>query len=172
MNNHLKILILVIIAVLALYLIPTKTNETSEVVVDFHSCEEAGGEILEIYPQQCRWQGKTFTEDLSENPEVVVETPKPGDLVTSPLVVKGQARGYWFFEANLPITLKDENGKILAQQGFQAIGDWITNDYVRFEGTLDFANPETEFGVLIIEKDNPSGLSEFDASFAVPVRFR
>ncbi|MBI2356036.1 MAG: Gmad2 immunoglobulin-like domain-containing protein [Candidatus Doudnabacteria bacterium] len=118
------------------------------------------------------------TQDNGQTPseqtqaEVVIETPQRGDLVKSPLAVKGKAKGIWFFEANLPVTLKDQNGKILAQKGFQAKGEWMTEDYVEFEDTLTFAAPTTEFGVLVIENDNPSGLKEFEKSFAVPVRFK
>ncbi|MBI4363448.1 MAG: Gmad2 immunoglobulin-like domain-containing protein [Candidatus Doudnabacteria bacterium] len=123
--------------------------------------------ILYTLPQPSNHEEEPFLET-----DVQVATPKPGDLVSSPLVVEGKARGTWFFEANLPVTLKDSNGKILAQKGFMAQGEWMTEDHVSFEGTLEFAQPETEYGVLLIEKDNPSELSEFDASFAVPVRFR
>lgn len=109
---------------------------------------------------------------VTYNPEVVVETPAWGDLVSSPLKVSGKARGTWYFEANLPVRLEDQTGKILAQKGFSAIGDWMTEDYVEFADILEFATPATEYGRIIIDKDNPSGLSEFDASFAIPVRFR
>lgn len=119
---------------------------------------------------------QTSDEEIKEQAEVVVETPQRGDLVTSPLLVKGKARGTWFFEANLPVTLKDQDGKILAQKGFMANppagGDWMTEDYVEFEDSLTFTAPTTEFGVLIIQNDNPSGLEENEKSFAVPVRFK
>jgi len=111
-------------------------------------------------------------EEPTFEPEVVVDQPEYGALVASPLKVSGKARGTWFFEANIPVTLKDSNGKILAQKGFQAKGEWMTEEFVEFEDTLIFATPETEFGVLLIEKDNPSGLPENDAAFAVPVRFK
>lgn len=116
------------------------------------------------------------THDDEEEPfqeiEVQVMSPQPGDLVTSPVTIKGKARGFWFFEANIPVTLKDSNGKILAQKGFQAKSSWMTEDFVEFEGTLEFVQPDTEFGLILIQKDNPSGLPEHDAEFAVPVRFK
>ena|SRR3989338_5233176 len=175
MKNYIKYATLIFIAAVALYLIPWQKDEVQPppvVVVDFDSCVESGGAIAESLPRQCHIAGKWFTEDLAENPEVVVETPQPDDLVSSPLTVKGKARGFWFFEANIPVTLKDVNGKILAQKGFQAKGEWMTEDYVEFEDQLVFTAPETDIGTLFIEKDNPSGLPQFDAQFAVPVRFR
>ena len=110
--------------------------------------------------------------DAVASADVVIDTPQSGDLVSSPLTVKGRARGFWFFEATLPVALKDQSGAALVRQAAQARGEWMTEDYVEFEVVLEFAAPSAEAGELVIEKDNPSGLPANDASFAVPVRFR
>jgi hypothetical protein len=177
MNNQLKNIIiavlLVAVAVLVLMVVPKKDKDQAANVTDYLTCVDAGYPVLESFPAQCRTpDGRTFTEDTNENAEVIVETPARGALVKSPLTVTGKARGNWYFEANLPVTLKDTNGKVLAQVGAQALGEWMTTDYVNFTTVLNFAQPETEFGVLLIQKDNPSGEPQFDAEFAIPVRFR
>ena len=151
MNRYIQLAILIVLAAAALFLIPHKpqapvTNTNQQ--------------------QQSDQDEEEFT------PEVVVDQPKYGDLVTSPMTVSGKAKGFWFFEANIPVELKDANGKSLVKQGLHAGGDWMTSDYVPFSGTLTFPQPETEFGVLIIEKDNPSGDPANDSSFAVPVKFK
>jgi hypothetical protein len=185
MNNNLKnaiiVILLAVVAGLVLYLLP-KTRDNSNnadddakqaAVHDFLTCSESGYPVMESYPAQCRTpDGRTFVEDISENAEVVISTPMTGQVVSSPLTVSGKAKGNWFFEANLPVTLKDEKGKILAQKGAQAQGDWMTTEYVNFTVVLEFQQPDTQYGVLLIEKDNPSGLPENDASYAIPVRFR
>lgn len=169
MKIWLKLLILVLALGVAFFALDGKKRR----VADFHSCIDAGYPTLESFPRQRKTpDGQTFTEEIKELPEVIVETPTRGALVTSPLTVKGKARGTWFFEANLPVTLKDQNGKILAQKGFQAKTNWMTEDYVEFEDSLTFSMPATEYGVLVIENDNPSGLPENEKSFAVPVRFK
>jgi hypothetical protein len=44
---------------------------------------------------------------------------------------------------------------------------------VPFQANLDFTIPENlERGYLVISKDNPSGLPEYDASFKIPVKFK
>jgi len=172
MNKYLQILILGTLVLLVVFFLPSPEPKAPE-ITDFHSCEEAGGVISEGTVVTCTTEdGQVFSEEESSVPEVILDTPKFGELVSSPMIVTGRARGFWFFEANIPVTLKDQNGNILAQQSFQADGDWMTEDYVEFSDTLTFPTPTTEFGVLIISKDNPSGLEEFDASFAVPVRFK
>lgn len=101
-----------------------------------------------------------------------VSSPRPDDLVASPLTVEGEARGYWYFEASFPARLLDGNGKELAVVPAQAQGEWMTTEYVPFKVTLEFAEPDTDVGTLVLEKDNPSGLPEYADELRVPVRFR
>lgn len=175
MNNAriLQIGVLIILTAVALFVIKLKPKTSLPVVTDFSSCVDAqGGQVLQTFPPICTYEGKSFVQQPPiQQASVIVDTPQPNDLVTSPLVVQGRAVGSWYFEANLPVTLKDTNGNVLAQKGFQAIGDWMTPNYVDFDDTLTFTTPATQYGVLIISKDNPSGLPQNDASFAVPVRF-
>src|SRR5690606_9479926 len=91
-----------------------------------------------------------------------ITTPKPGDTITSPLTITGEARGVWFFEGDFPIVLQDSNGEVVAEYYASAQGEWMTEDFVPFKSTLVFENPETtnNKGTLILKKDNPSGLPE------------
>lgn len=100
-----------------------------------------------------------------------VTTPLSGAKITSPLVVRGEARGNWYFEASFPVLLRDANGKELVVKPAQAQGEWMTTEFVPFEVTLNFAKPTTKTGTLILEKDNPSGLLEHAAQIEIPVVF-
>jgi hypothetical protein len=97
---------------------------------------------------------------------------KSGDLVKSPLTVTGEARGTWYFEASFPVRILDANGKELGVMPAQAQGDWMTTNFVPFKVVLPFATSTTATGTLVLEKDNPSGLPEHDASIRIPIRFR
>ncbi len=104
--------------------------------------------------------------------------PTANGLVASPLVVRGEAPGTWFFEASLPVRLETETGEILAQAAGQAERDssgevtWMTVNPVPFSTTLVFAVPlGVERGYLVVAKDNPSGLPENAQEIRVPVRF-
>ena len=170
-----QIIVLVALVALAWFLLPhvhqPQTQPTVN-VTDFASCQQAGGALTDGDPVTCSYNGHTYSESQSTQPEVMLDTPQYGDLVHSPMTVSGKARGNWFFEANLPVVLKDENGKVLAQQGMHATADWMTTDYVPFTGTLTFDPGTAQYGVLIISKDNPSGLPQYDSSVAVPIRFK
>lgn len=107
-----------------------------------------------------------------------LEKPGPSQLIASPLLVAGEARGYWFFEASFPVRIYDANGVELGVVPAQAQKDpvtgeinWMTTDFVPFQATLYFKKPVTATGTLILEKDNPSGLPENSAELIVPVVF-
>lgn len=103
--------------------------------------------------------------------EIEVFVPTIDAIIVSPQELSGRARGSWFFEANMPVTLIDENKKILAKAPLQAQGEWMTADFVPFAGSIIFEKPATKSGILIFENDNPSGFPEHAKSFTVPVRF-
>jgi hypothetical protein len=116
----------------------------------------------------------TVTEsgDVAGVVDVVVESPEAEAVVTSPLEVRGEAKGNWFFEGSLPVKLEDGNGEVLALAPAQAEGDWMTESMVGFHTTLTFSESTTTDGVLVVAKDNPSGLPEYDQEIRIPVRFQ
>ena len=147
------------------------------IITSFNECAAKGYPILESYPRQCKTpDGKTFTEDIGNELEkadlIKIDNPRPNQLIESPLFVKGEARGYWYFEASFPVKLFDDNGFLLGVMPAQALGDWMTEDFVEFSATLSFAVPSTLKGRLVLEKDNPSGLPENSDELRVPVLFK
>lgn len=104
-----------------------------------------------------------------KNAEVVVFSPKPNQVIKTPLAIEGKARGYWFFEASFPVRLLDDSGKEIATGIMQAQDDWMTMDFVAFKGELNFISSKTSNGTLVFQKDNPSGLPENDKEFKIPV---
>lgn len=106
-----------------------------------------------------------------QHEDIVVHSPTASMTVESPLVVVGEARGTWYFEASFPIELVDANGLRLAIVPAQAQEDWMTEAFVPFSATLTFNAPTTATGTLILHKDNPSGLPEYDDELRIPIRF-
>ena len=101
-----------------------------------------------------------------------VTTPTPHAEITSPLLITGEARGPWFFEASFPVVLTDWDGLIITQGFATAQDDWMTEDFVPFTVTLEFEKPDYgKNGTLILQKDNPSGLPENDDALEIPVVF-
>lgn len=64
------------------------------------------------------------------------------------------------------------DGLIIAEGIATAKTDWMTTDFVEFEGELTFVVDENVYsnrGALILKKDNPSGLPENDDALEIPV---
>jgi hypothetical protein len=98
--------------------------------------------------------------------------PRPNQTIESPLTITGEARGNWFFEASFPIKIYDGNGKLLGTTIAQAQADWMTNEFVPFQASLDFSFSSTQKGILVLEKDNPSGLPQNADQLSIPVSFK
>ena len=104
---------------------------------------------------------------------IVVDSPAAGALVTSPLEVRGEARGSWFFEGDFPLVLTDGRGKVVAKGFCTAKKEWMTDEFVPFEGILEFKKPGSgDKGMLILKKNNPTGLPEHDDALEIPVLFK
>ncbi len=116
----------------------------------------------------------TSQGEIKKAPEkelIRVQSPQPGAVVRPPLLVRGEARGPWYFEGDFPLILKDARGNILSRGFASAQGEWMTTDFVPFSGRLEFTPPAGAEGELVLQKDNPSGLRELDDSVIIPVVF-
>lgn len=155
-------------------IVPTTTP--SVVVSNFEECARVVGVVMESYPRQCRYQDQTFVEEVGGVVEkmdlIQLTTPQPNEVISTPLVVSGQARGSWFFEGSFPVTLTNWDGLIIAEGVAQAQGEWMTTEFVPFSVTLTFEYPTLyDRGSLILKKENPSGLPENDDALEIPVKF-
>jgi len=166
------LVVIIILGIVAYILAPKLDTEPKLTVNNFNECVSAGYPILESYPRQCNTlEGKNFVEDIGNELEksdlVKVNNPRPNTLIQSPLIVEGEARGFWFFEASFPVKIF-----LLGIVPAQALGEWMTDDFVGFEANLPFAAPSISRGRLVLEKDNPSGLSEKADELIIPVSFK
>lgn len=156
---------ILLIAIGAWWFFADESNkeEPAACTMDAKIC--ADGSSVGRVPPQCDF-APCPKEDL-----IQVETPRANEIISSPLVIKGKARGAWFFEASFPVNLYDGNGQLLAATTAQAKEDWTSEDFVPFEAKLEFLPPETGKGTLVLEKDNPSGLAENADELRMPVFF-
>ena len=179
MNNKIIILIVVIaiVAVVGSVLFfKFKTPLSEQQINSFDECVSAGYPVLESYPRQCKFSGeRIFTEYIGNELEKInlirIDSPRPNQVIESPIDIRGSARGFWFFEASFPVRILDESGDILGESIVQAEGEWMTEEFVPFKAKLEFNTSVVGKGTLILEKDNPSGLPEHADRLVVPVRF-
>ncbi len=104
---------------------------------------------------------------------VLLDSPRPGAIISSPLRIKGQARGTWFFEGDFPVILMNSHGEKIAESYASAKDEWMTENFVFFEGIINFDRfLPGQRGTLALKKDNPTGLTQFDDKLEIPIYFK
>lgn len=135
------------------------------------------GLALGFYYQSLPEQSPAPVEKVNDSAQsfedlIYVDAPLVGQVISQPLIVTGKARGTWFFEASFPVVLTNWDGLIIAEGLATAQSNWMTEDFVPFVATLEYSMPGPyNRGALILQKDNPSGLPEYDAALEIPVLF-
>lgn len=102
----------------------------------------------------------------SESGNIKVDKPRAGTAVSSPLLVKGEART---FESTFQIRLKDSGGKIIKEKTatYQASD---TGQFGAFGELLIFDKPETDTGTLEVFSLSAKDGTEID-KITIPLKF-
>jgi len=124
------------------------------------------GSYVGRIPPNCR-----FSLCPGEKEGILISSPKIDEEIKSPLEIKGEARGTWFFEAQFNAVIMDSHGNKLGEAILTAESDWMTSEFIPFKGKLNFSQPSTSQGILKFLSANPSGLPEHQKVFEVPVEF-
>lgn len=170
---HLTIILLL---AAAYYIFFGYVDNNQKEINSFEDCVMEGNPVMESYPRQCRSGEKTYVENIGNEFDKIdlirINSPRPNQIIKSPLVIEGEARGNWYFEGDFPIVLTDWDGKIIAEGFAVAGGEWMTENFVSYKAELEFELPKySNKGTLILQKDNPSGLPEFDDVLEIPIFF-
>ncbi len=108
----------------------------------------------------CGEPQNVFTTVKGNSDIIKIMKPLAGESIYSPLRIEGEARGTWYFEASFSIKLLDDKGNEIASGIAQAQSDWMTENFVPFITTIQFAVATSTNGTLVFVKDNPSDLPE------------
>lgn len=143
----------------------------SRIASNFEECLTKGGQVMESYPRQCIFNGINFREDILMiyKDLITVTNIRPGQSINSPLSIEGKARGNWYFEASFPVSIINESGDVLGSGIATAQDEWMTENFVPFKSEINFSVGNNTKGFIILKKDNPSGLVEFDDEFKIPI---
>lgn len=168
-------IVILLIGVLGAYYFYHQQKEIRE-ISNFDACAAAGFPVMDSYPGQCRTpDGRSFTQGIGNElqfiNEILLSNPRPNQKIPSPLKIQGKAIGMWYFEGRFSAELYDKNNILLGNAILTAQGEWMTEEFVPFEGSLKFEKPESQNGKLIIKNANPSGLPENEKALTVPVNF-
>jgi hypothetical protein len=128
--------------------------------IDGKPVEAIGGEGVVVDPPVGR---KAFEK---QTPAILVESPTPGSVVTSPLRVRGTANT---FEATLNLRLLDGSGKVLYDNFTTATSGSGTRG--TFEQTIPFTISKDGPGTLVAYEHSAADGSEINV-VRIPVELR
>ncbi|MDD3098212.1 MAG: Gmad2 immunoglobulin-like domain-containing protein [Candidatus Pacebacteria bacterium] len=164
-----KSYLLIIIFILGLILLGTGyyflNKEKADIVCTMDAKECPDGSFVGRIPPDCE-----FALCPGEEKGIFVFSPQRDQEIGTPLKITGEAKGPWYFEAQFSAELYNNDNELLGTAILTAKDDWMTEDFVAFEGDLDFHGQITSSGVLRFLSANPSGLAENQKTFEVPVK--
>jgi len=165
-----KAIIFLIIVVLLLVIwfgfrfLGVKLSKPVACTMEAKECSD--GSYVSRIPPKCE-----FAPCPGEKEGILISFPKRNAKIKSPLKIEGEARGFWFFEAQFSAELYDANDNFLGRAILTAKKDWMTENFLPFEGELTFIPALTPRGTLKFLSANPSGLAENQKIFELPVQF-
>ncbi|MFB6212637.1 MAG: PQQ-dependent sugar dehydrogenase [Candidatus Magasanikbacteria bacterium] len=131
--------------------------------------DDKAGVIYKVTYNQNKNEGESTGNDLGK--PVTLEYPTKGAKLGKSFVVKGSAKGTWYFEGNFSVRVLNKNNQEIASARAQAQGDWMTKEMVPFKAELTLPKKASGSGFLVLEKANPSGIPEKAESIRIPVNF-
>lgn len=165
MKKFLAVLIILVgLVVVWLGLMFLFGKESSVCTTDLKECLD--GSFVGRVPPKCE-----FAFCPGEKEGILISLPRTNEKIKSPLKIEGQAKGFWFFEAQFNAELLDSQGNKLGETILTAKSDWMTENFVPFEGELNFSKPSTSFGTLKFLSANPFGSPENQKFFEIAVQF-
>lgn len=167
--------ICIVIGAAVLVMVPAPVKAPTTAPTGFAECAKYFP-VAESYPRTCRTNlGQIFTENIGNAIEmqdtVVVDTPKPGDSISSPVTISGRARGTYFFEGNFPVEVRSNSGEVVGRGVAETKQPWTTSEFIKFTATITFTKPFGSTGTLVLKNDNPSGDPERSIELDIPITF-
>ena len=104
--------------------------------------------------------------------EIRITIPVFNQTLTSPFIIKGEAKGTWFFEGDFPIHLFTIDHHLITTAIASTEYDWMTESFIPFEATLSFDTPIDQNGYILIQNNNPSDNIQLNKMIRIPIRFK
>lgn len=119
----------------------------------------------------CSLDNEYCANEIYKQNLIKLTTPAAGQQISSPVIITGEARGNWFFEASFPVEVRNAQEQVIGRGIAQTKANWMTSDFVPFSATIAFDAPGTSAGFLVLKKDNPSGLPQNDDEVRIFVTY-
>ena len=122
-------------------------------------------------PKSLTEQESNWTPSVTpaEDGAITLRSPQRNALLSSPLVVEGEAKWCFFWEGEIDIELVDASGEIVKRWFGKAMGGWTeVGQMVPFRAEIEFVPPSTDVGELVIYSATEVGDR---TEYRLPIRF-
>jgi Immunoglobulin-like domain of bacterial spore germination len=126
-------------------------------------------EIEEEILRSFRFLDSDREEPVGVNDVTVLE-PEANTLITSPLEIRGELEGGWYFGNEMTVRLTTSEGKVLTEGLLAGLEEWNGQDTLPFEISLVFETPTATSGVLSIVKEIET-VGAGETKIQIPVLF-
>ncbi len=171
------IAIVLVILIVAFFGSMYVLNRNHIAITSYNECMAKGYQITDIFPPTCKTpDGQIFVKSIDNSSEkadlIRLEYPDLKQTISSsPILLQGQARGNWFFEASFPVEIIDMSGNLLHIGVATAQNEnWMTTNFVPFTAALELENDFQGPALIVLHKHNPSDYRELDDALMVPIR--
>jgi hypothetical protein len=165
----LGVIILGLIAVLVFVPGRNSNNTATPAPGASSSTPDSGGDVSGDVPGPRA--SSTLYAYASSKGKIIHAYVAPNQKITSPFRVEGNVPAGWSFEASFPVQIVESNGNIVLGQAAAAVPNWMSTSTAWFAATVNFNQPATATGYIVLKKDNPSDLAANDDSVRIPVKF-
>lgn len=124
-------------------------------------------ELSSVKRQRVTYASSTYSSQKGTSVKIYI--PPINSTLASPVIVMGEVPGNWSFEASFPIKILDSKGNVVAKASAQLLGEWMTSKLVPFTAKLTYTTAASGNGVLLLQKENPSGMPENDDTVSIPI---
>lgn len=110
--------------------------------------------------------------EIPENQDIIINSPKTGELINSPLIITGQVNGNGWsgFEGQVgTVKLLGADGEILGTAILEPTTDWMRLP-TKFKATLEFTSSKEQNGKLVFKNENPSGMPENNMESSLSIK--
>jgi hypothetical protein len=124
---------------------------------------------IELTPSPENQNAEKLVYKNTSAEDIEVELPTVEGVTGKEFGIIGKARGPWFFEGTFPLEVQGADGGVLAVGYATALGEWMTEDFVRFVSEVKVPDTYSGPATVVLKKENPSGEPQRDASVSFTI---
>ncbi len=154
---------------------PVKKRPLGEIILrDFlgiPKCGLLGGGCSNTFPNQ-NASSTTVSENARySNTDIYATNFRSGQSVFNLMTLNGEAKSTWFYEGIAKGEVRNEKEETVGAFTIKALRDPKTANFVEWAGQIQYNEPKTKTGYIILKNANTSGDVKKDKALWIPVIF-